>query len=389
MDRQVVHINVAEFPVAVERVIDRSLRTRPVAVASGQGPRAVIASVSPEAKAEGVHRGMRVAAAHKYCRSLRVLPPNPQLYRRANDALLCLTSAYCPLVEPTRPGHLFLDITGTHRLFGPALDMSAGIQREIAARLRLGAAVGLACNKLVSRIAAHSIPPVNLHDVPTGNEAVFLAPFPLRRLPAVRTVSHTEMFELLNLNTIGQMAAVALHQLIGAFGQRGYVLHEQAMGIDNTPVLPPETKPFIAEQRTLSQDSNCLDELADYLRSMTEQVGMQLRRKSTGAKTLKLTLRYSDGETVTRQRRTKFPASDNTTLFGKLYGLLTGLNRRTRIQWMQITALDIVQAAQQLYLFPPKEGENGRHALSATMDAVRSRFGNKAIQYASARDRKQ
>jgi hypothetical protein len=42
LERQILHLRVASFPLAVYLVKDPSLRRPPLAVAAGRGPRAVV-----------------------------------------------------------------------------------------------------------------------------------------------------------------------------------------------------------------------------------------------------------------------------------------------------------------------------------------------------------
>ena len=42
MDRSIIHLNVADFAVAVERVVDRGLQDRPVIVAPLGSARAMV-----------------------------------------------------------------------------------------------------------------------------------------------------------------------------------------------------------------------------------------------------------------------------------------------------------------------------------------------------------
>jgi DNA polymerase-4 len=52
-ERAIVHLNVADFAVAVERAADPSLQGRPVVVALPGGGRAVVYDMSEEAYQEG------------------------------------------------------------------------------------------------------------------------------------------------------------------------------------------------------------------------------------------------------------------------------------------------------------------------------------------------
>ncbi|HEX9426849.1 MAG TPA: DNA polymerase IV, partial [Candidatus Polarisedimenticolia bacterium] len=53
MGRSVLHIDIAVFPIAVERVVDPGLRGRPVVVAPPGSARAPVLAASVEAAREG------------------------------------------------------------------------------------------------------------------------------------------------------------------------------------------------------------------------------------------------------------------------------------------------------------------------------------------------
>ena len=70
MNRAIIHLNVADFAVAVERITDHSLRERPVIIAPGGGSRARVYDMSEEAYQAGVRKGMHLARAVHRCRDV-------------------------------------------------------------------------------------------------------------------------------------------------------------------------------------------------------------------------------------------------------------------------------------------------------------------------------
>ena len=66
--RSILHLNVADFAVAVERVVDLSLRGKPVIVAPLQAARAAVYDMSEEAYRDGVRKGMLLNRATRLCR---------------------------------------------------------------------------------------------------------------------------------------------------------------------------------------------------------------------------------------------------------------------------------------------------------------------------------
>ena len=86
--RQVLLVDLDAFYVGVERVVEPSLRGRPVAVGGGgRGLRGVVLSASYEARLSGVRSGMPVAHARRLCPDLTLVPARFDLYQRASDAV--------------------------------------------------------------------------------------------------------------------------------------------------------------------------------------------------------------------------------------------------------------------------------------------------------------
>ena len=77
MERAIIHINVADFAVAVERVVDSRLRERPVIIAPEGALRATVYDMSEEAYQAGVHKDMPLRRALRRCPDAVVLPPRP------------------------------------------------------------------------------------------------------------------------------------------------------------------------------------------------------------------------------------------------------------------------------------------------------------------------
>src|SRR6266446_1305931 len=287
MLRSVLNVDIAAFPIAVERVIDRGLRGRPVLLAPPGSARAPVLVVSQEAAREGVRAGMPLPVALRRCPGAAVLHPNEALYKRATGAVLALLGGYSPLVEPAALGQTFLDLTGTVRLFGAAQDAAARIRREIEERLRLKPTVGLATSKLVSRVAARVIRPDGLCDVFPGSEGPFLAPLPVGLLPAARGETGERLLDL-NVARVADLLRISQAQLVIAFGAQGGRLRSQALGIDASPVRPPETAPAIVEGETLAEDSNEAAALLRALFGLCERAGRRLRRLGARAGRLRL-----------------------------------------------------------------------------------------------------
>jgi len=207
-ERSIIHLNVADFAVAVERVVNSALHDQPVIVAPLQAARAAVYDMSEEAYGDGVRKGMLLRQATRLCRSARILAPRLDLYRRAMNAFVGEARAYSPVVEyGAEDGHLFLDVTGTHRLFGTAPDVGWRLRKQVRDKLRIDPIWSLAANKLVSKVASRLVKPLGEYIVGSGEEELFLAPLPLHLLPGVATAEMQRLLEF-NIRKIGQLASL-------------------------------------------------------------------------------------------------------------------------------------------------------------------------------------
>src|SRR5581483_4683601 len=192
MDRQIVCFQIPAFQITLARRREPSLRDRPVAVASPRLDRACLQEVSREAREEGLAPGMPLEEA------VRLLAPDPPGIRAAQQELLEVIAPFAPVWEPLRPGQLFLDLTGTTRLFGKAADAAWRIEAEVARRQGLAGMAGVASNKLVSQVAATLLDPPEVEDVRPGGEEAFLSPLPVATLAEVSRAEAQHFLPLLD-----------------------------------------------------------------------------------------------------------------------------------------------------------------------------------------------
>jgi len=144
MDRQIACLHIPSFGITLARTENAALRNRPVAVAPVHTPRALIREVSVEASGAGLQPGMSVELARLICPDLRVVPPDSSRMEAAHRELQQRVRSFAPVWESIRPGALFLDFTGTSRLFGPPIDTAARIGRELTRQHEWRSMIGLA-----------------------------------------------------------------------------------------------------------------------------------------------------------------------------------------------------------------------------------------------------
>ena len=388
MNRHIVCLQIPAFRIVLARAADSALRGRPVVVAPTHTPRALIREISIEALREGLQPGIPVDLGRLICPRLRVIPPDPSLLYTAHRELQRHISSFAPIWESIKPGSLFLDLTGTTRLFGPPIDLAARISRDLAHQQRWPSTIGLAGNKLVSQLAATTLgKPPQVLSIHQGSERSFLAPLPTMALPGLHR-THTsrvwQRLEDLNLLTLGAIAAISLVHLKAALGTPANLLHHWAQGIDCSPVHPPITQPVIERATHLNPDEVDDQVLLGRLCRLLEQICTTLRQQQRVCRRIVLTVRHSDH--VERTAEETLP--QGTFWEVDLQPALTRLfhrcfNRRVRLTRMMLRVSRLEPPVQQLSLF---DGANSlslprAHRLALALDQIRAKFGEQALSW--------
>ncbi len=376
-ERAVLHFNVADFAVAVERVADSSLRRRPLLVAPLGAARAVVYDMSEEAYGEGVRKGMPLRRATRLCPGAALLPPRPELYARAMRSFFRELQGYSPLIEAGRvDGHFFVDVTGTHRLHGPAVDIGWRVRRRTRAALGIDPIWTLGSGKVVAKVASRLVKPVGEYIVAPGEEEAFLAPLPVALLPGLAT-RERQLLEAYSLTTVGALARLSRQQLLVAFGPRCHYLHAVSRGIDDEPLRPagkgPETLSF---QHLFADDSNDRDEVRTRLFALADEAGAALRGRKLVCRRLTLRLGYADGSEASRQALCRTGAAGDLHLRQlAVEALERAWTRRTRLRACTLLCDRLQPRSPQLPLFPEcAEGPRRAQRLQGAIDTLRQRY---------------
>ncbi|MDE3194218.1 MAG: DNA polymerase IV [Chloroflexota bacterium] len=385
--RAIIHGDLDAFYASVEQRDRPELRGRPVIVGGLAHERGVVSAASYEARAFGVRSAMPLRMAARLCPDGVFVRGDPDRYLEASDAVMALFEEHTPLVQPISLDEAFLDVTGSAHLFGGPVAVARRLKAEVRKRLGLVLSVGVAANKLCAKIASDLRKPDGLVVVAPGTEAAFLAPLPLQRLWGVGPRTR-EVLESWGPRTIGDLAAFGTPALEARFGEHGAAIHERALGIDDDLVVPHEAAKSIGHEHTFDVDTLDQAQIERMLLRLAEGVGKRMRAASVRGRTIAIKLRVAPFETRTRQRTLAEPTDEDLAIFRVARSLLRDALREDRdrgvvspVRLIGVHASGLVEGAQ-LGLFDAARASR----LNAALDAVRSRFGDDALDRASARE---
>ncbi|MDA1265299.1 MAG: DNA polymerase IV [Planctomycetota bacterium] len=388
----VLHVDMDAFYASVEVRDNPSLAGLPVCVGGPASSRGVISAASYEAREFGVHSAMPTALARRLCPNLVLLPPDFDRYTAVSRQVMGIFHRYTPQVEPLSLDEAFLDVAGSERLFGDAVDVGRAVKADILRETGLVASVGVAPTKFLAKLASDLDKPDGFRVIQEDEVREVLDPLPVSKIFGVgpRTAKRLEG---LGVTTVRDLADMSRDEVRGRFGASGLWIHDLAHGIDPRRVTPRREEKSHGMERTFAEDITDRGELRALLLSFCEEVAFTLRDKGLRGKTVTLKARYPDFTTVTRTKTLDVP----TNLGPRIYTVAKELLERVqpgplRLLGVQMARLEDVRIPAQGSLFGagPQQGRKlwmeSNQKLSAvtkSLDKLRRKLGPGAIMPAT------
>jgi DNA polymerase IV len=371
--RHIAHFDLDTFFVSVECLKDDRLKGKPVII-GGSSDRGVVASCSYEARRFGIHSAMPMKIARRLCPQAIIRQGDMEEYSKYSRLVTDVIADTVPLFEKASIDEFYVDLTGMDRYFGSQL-FTADLKKKVVKESGLPMSYALAGNKLVSKVATNEGKPNAEMQVAVGREKEYLAPLSIAKMPGVGKETALLLLKM-GVETIKILSEIPMEMLGNLLGKNGLSLWRKAQGIDETPVIPFHEQKSISTENTFQQDTIDMDFLHSQLARMTEQIAFQLRseNKLTGCVTVKL--RYSNFDTVTKQKTIAFTAADHKLqkvvkeLFNKLF------ERRMLVRLVGIRFSHLVPGNDQINMF-----EDTQHMIQLyqAVDSIKKQFGEEML----------
>jgi len=380
MDRNIIHLDLDAFFVAVERLNNPKLMGIPLIV-GGSSRRGVVAACSYEARKFGVHSAMPMYLAMQLCPDAKVISGDVEAYSRYSHLVTEIIADSAPMFEKSSIDEFYIDASGMDRYFG-AFKWATELRRKITNHSGLPISLGMSVNKLVSKVTTNEFKPNAERHIPAGSEKDFLAPLSVDKIPMIGKQTASFLYDM-GVRTVATLRDMPVHFLVSAFGKNGISLWNKAHGIDDSPVVPYSEQKSISTESTFEHDTIDVKRLKSILIAMVEKVAFQLRGQMKLTSCVTVKIRYSNFDTETKQIHIPYTSSDHvllqtvTQLFEKLY------NRRMLIRLVGVRLSGLVHGNHQINLFDETE-ENIN--LYEAIDRIKHKHGAEMIVRATTID---
>jgi len=382
----IFHVDMDAFFVSVEELFDPSLKGKPVVVGGRPDQRGVVSAASYAARKYGVHSAMPLRTAYKLCPQAIFLDGHPGRYREYSHRVYGVLQRFSPVVEMASIDEAYLDLTGTERLLGPPLEAAHRLHEAVKRETGLNCSIGIARSRMVAKVSSDQAKPNGVLWILPGEEARFLAPLDVRRIPGVGKVTEKNLHAL-GIRKVGDLARLDEASLESRFGKWGLALAGKARGVDaggwfDSEIGAEEDPKSISHEHTFDQDTADAARLDATLARLAEKVGRRLREHGLYSRTVQLKLRYSDFSTITRAHTLDHATGIDIELIEHARALFLKNWNGKPVRLVGVHAGSLEAAEGQMSLLGSERQERWRKALEA-VDKIRDRFGESSVSIAS------
>lgn len=373
--RAIALVDMNAFFASIEQHDDPALYGRPVAVTNGLTGTCIITG-SYEARACGIHTGMRIREARRLCPELVRRPANPERYAQVSTNIMAALGEITPDLEVFSVDEAFLDVTRCQLLWGPPLQIARLIKKQVFRVSGVRCSVGISGDKTTAKYAAKLQKPDGLTLIPPWQSRARLRDVPVTELCGINR-GIGDFLAARGVFTCGDMARLPISVLARRFGNPGRRIWYMCRGEDpdkvSGQVKPPQT---IGHGKVVPPDTRDRDLILTYLLHMAEKVATRLRRHAMRAGLYFIGVRCRGGW-VGDRFRTAIPVNDSRPLSGLCQTMLRRCWRGEGVFQVHVVALDPASVTGQIDLFAAEHARARRR--NQALDQINERFGEFTI----------
>jgi nucleotidyltransferase/DNA polymerase involved in DNA repair len=378
--RAIVHIDGDAFFASCEQARNPSFQGKPLITGKERG---IASSLSYEAKAAGVKRGMRLSEIKKLCPTVIILPSDYETYSLLSKRLFEIVRRYTSDVEEYSIDECFADLTGLRRpLRMNYAQIAERIQKDLKVELGFTFSVGLGPNKIIAKIGSKWKKPAGLTVIPARKIHLYLEQLPVEKIWGIGTQTSA----YLNKNKV--FTALQFARLDESWIRKRLTkpFQEIWQELNGNFILHLETKEkedyaSIQKVKTFTPPSRDPEHVFSQLSKNVENACMKARRYKLEAKRLYFFLKTQDfnylGAEIRLNRPSAFP--------NEIIGLIRPLFDETFNPIFEYRATGVClfklkpQGSLQLDLFGEALRIEKFRKIFESVDTIRRKYGKHSV----------
>lgn len=178
--RAILHVDGDSFFASCETSINPALKGKPVVTGHERG---IASSMSYEAKARGVTRGMKISEVRKVCPEAVIISSDYETYSLFARRMYNIVRRYTPDVEEYSIDECFADLTGMRQSLRMSYEeIAKHVKADLQRELGMTFSVGLGPNKIIAKTASKWKKPDGLTVIPANAIHEYLKDIPAGKI---------------------------------------------------------------------------------------------------------------------------------------------------------------------------------------------------------------
>ncbi len=280
--RDILHCDLNNFYASVECRDNPELRGKAVAVCGSKEARAgIVLAKNYAAKDCGVKTGDKIYEAEQKCPGIVIVPPHMEKYSAISKQVRAIYQRYTDLVEPFGMDECWLDVTGSHFLFGSSEKIANDIREAVKRETGLTISVGVSFTKVLAKLGSDMKKPDAVTVLSPEGYREKIRPLAVNEIIGVGPSTFRQL-QRLRIRTLGDLADTPPEVLGRLIGKSGIWLWRAVNGFDDAAVQEQGYKreiKSIGNSTTLPRDLYNDGEVWQTLLSLSEDVTRRLRRE--------------------------------------------------------------------------------------------------------------
>ncbi|MCL2480554.1 MAG: DNA polymerase IV [Spirochaetaceae bacterium] len=372
MDNVFFHIDMDAFYASIEQLDNVSFRSKPVIV-GGMGKRGVVSTCSYEARAFGVRSAMPIEEARKRCPSGIFVPCRMKRYIQVSNQIMEILNQFSPDVNVISIDEAYLNMTGTSLIFGQPKEAAKKLKSKIKESTGLTVSVGIACNRMMAKLASDHGKPDGLCHIKQGKEIEFLDSLKLKDLHGIgkKTAERLNQSGISEIKQLRLYSKKILSTILGSSIMAEHIYNEVRGEDPGVWSDNPKSK-SIGNEITFEEDIKSEDLLKQELLDIAQHLVFRLNNSGYVSKTVSIKIKYFDFLVTTAQTTLLNNISCSDEIYKTLVALLDkklDRSKPVRLIGASLLGLEKKEYSSQIDLFESnnkkkKEVENAVQKLS-------------------------
>lgn len=383
--KDILHCDLNNFYASVECRDDPSLLGKAVAVCGSIEARAgIVLAKNTLAKSFGVKTGDKVYEARQKCPDIVIVPPHMEKYSAVSKQVRAIYQRYTDLVEPFGMDECWLDVTGSHYLFGSSEEIADAIREAVKTETGLTISVGVSFTKVLAKLGSDMKKPDAVTVLPQESYREKIYPLAVNEIIGVGPATFKKL-EKLRIHTLGDLAKTDMGVLTRHLGKNGIWLWRAVNGFDDAVVHEQSYKreiKSVGSSTTLPRDLYNNAEVWRTLLSLAEDVTRQLRKENLCAGGVVISVKTNDLRYREFQIALDYPMRSAQSFAAAGFELFKmRFDWRLPVRAVGIRAINLLpgESSRQSSLFCDNRKLDREERLSEVSDTLRERFGRDIV----------